>query len=1241
MPDIIYFSEFKTKIKPMPYRLRRIVGINIRNPQLDGHSMHIAELDPRGALIVSGDNGVGKTSFLRLLPLFYGATPTQILRGTGRASMIRYMLPHPSSAVAYEYERQDAQDLRCVVMHARPDEDAPQFYIVRSGYREEFFCDRAGNFVMREDFKAHVEAMGVEVERKLMLHQWRAVVLGERTVSKDGAELRRLAALHSLGPKPLQGLDHIAAAMANERLSFKDLQTIVLERISSAMGDDRQNVREIKRNGRDVAAWLENAQHLSDLKELRSEEKRLTELCTVVATADERMRSIHAAASSQRQSLDDESRSLQARIIVASDDHARRVDEAQKQQTILDEESINAGADFTRASQRLADLIAAEHHFQQIGAPALLIKQEGEANLTSQLSMVRASLDPLLAKSAGLHEQLGQRSQRIQEQASAAVRRLGEQSTAAQQEAARRIRSLTDQESSERASMEAPSAAQSISQDLMALASRKGELKAQMERPQGSSETLDATSKARQRLDEMQSALNRLTREHRDAVSNLTRARDVRTNAQNDLDAATQCVAQLQARIESLQASKTPASGTLLAFLRDGAAMDLSHVARVIDPQLLSRADLDPQVHETDAVTGCRLAVGSLSLDTRNIQDPAWLTTEELDREIERAQQALDIANVALQSAQKNAVDANTAFEQASEQESMAGARAQEADDQRERQLTALRELNRKIEQEKADAVEQSRQQLAQVLEQVEHLEGEQRRHAQAHAQALADLAENFRMQRKLVEEELAQTLERVGAAVSAIEAQCAADLEEIDRQLKDGLSQAGVDPQEVDSLQSQVNVLLEELKVIESNRAKVAAWVEFRDQSLPQKGSLERGKKQAEEAFEVAKTRATDAARSIEELRDTHIANMAAMEGRLQTITKDLSEIGTLLEQLRFYDQPPLTLLPQMAPQDLMATQRETRQQLLSTADEADIVIRKIHSAMTRTPGMVSDWLTEALKGCQPHENEIPHRYTVRRGRLLASWFDREYAEVIAALHREMQGFFALAGGFVSYMDMFDRQVREFNSSLQNALRGITSFESFKKLTVNIRSSVNDLGYIRQLREMSNQPDNQSLTLRGAAGHAARNWELPTQEAMHHMRSLRDLLLREGGIRVNLSDQVRLECGLEINSKAVRIGTEEEFRAVASNGNTALIVAMFLLGFAHMVRRDAPVRITWITDEIGRFDPHNLEAFLSTLDANHVDVISAAPTADPTALRLFDRLAIFSHDGTISTYNNLLEQDQ
>ncbi|MCX7257634.1 MAG: ATP-binding protein, partial [Polaromonas sp.] len=67
----------------MPHQLRRIIAINIRNPKDGQPSGRIAELDPRGGVLAVGDNGVGKTTFLRLLPLFYGATPQQILRGTG------------------------------------------------------------------------------------------------------------------------------------------------------------------------------------------------------------------------------------------------------------------------------------------------------------------------------------------------------------------------------------------------------------------------------------------------------------------------------------------------------------------------------------------------------------------------------------------------------------------------------------------------------------------------------------------------------------------------------------------------------------------------------------------------------------------------------------------------------------------------------------------------------------------------------------------------------------------------------------------------------------------------------------------------------------------------------------------------------------------------------------------------------------------------------------------------------
>ena len=79
----------------MPHRLRRVIGVNIRNPRDGGTSMRIAQIDTRGAVVAVGQNGVGKTSFRRRIPVFYGALPSRVLHGSGHTHMIRYVLPHP------------------------------------------------------------------------------------------------------------------------------------------------------------------------------------------------------------------------------------------------------------------------------------------------------------------------------------------------------------------------------------------------------------------------------------------------------------------------------------------------------------------------------------------------------------------------------------------------------------------------------------------------------------------------------------------------------------------------------------------------------------------------------------------------------------------------------------------------------------------------------------------------------------------------------------------------------------------------------------------------------------------------------------------------------------------------------------------------------------------------------------------------------------------------------------------
>ena len=136
-------------------------------------------------------------------------------------------------------------------------------------------------------------------------------------------------------------------------------------------------------------------------------------------------------------------------------------------------------------------------------------------------------------------------------------------------------------------------------------------------------------------------------------------------------------------------------------------------------------------------------------------------------------------------------------------------------------------------------------------------------------------------------------------------------------------------------------------------------------------------------------------------------------------------------------------------------------------------------------------------------------------------------------------------------------------------------------------------------------------------------------------MRSSSRLIVAGGGVLVDLNEQVRLEFSLYENGKRSMISNEEEFRAVSSNGNSALITAMFLMGFVQMIRGASPVRLVWVTDELGRFDAKNVGAFLKTLALNNIDVISASPSVDPALARHFPRLSLFENTGAIFTNEN------
>ena len=131
----------------------------------------------------------------------------------------------------------------------------------------------------RTEFADRLRLRNINVSPVLQLNDYRSVILNERMSSKNAKQMTLLARDHSLGPRPLRNLNQIAAAMANEKISFRDLQNIVLERVAEDQATEtkRQNVRELKQCREDVTTWLESRSHMAEMLKRKPDADRMKE----------------------------------------------------------------------------------------------------------------------------------------------------------------------------------------------------------------------------------------------------------------------------------------------------------------------------------------------------------------------------------------------------------------------------------------------------------------------------------------------------------------------------------------------------------------------------------------------------------------------------------------------------------------------------------------------------------------------------------------------------------------------------------------------------------------------------------------------------------------------------------------------------------------------------------------------------------------------------------------------------
>ena len=85
---------------PAAFRLLRMILIDSYS---NGRTV---EVNLEGHLTLTGENGGGKTTLLRLIPLLFGESPSRVIQSDdNNHSFGRYYFKRTSSYIVFEYER--------------------------------------------------------------------------------------------------------------------------------------------------------------------------------------------------------------------------------------------------------------------------------------------------------------------------------------------------------------------------------------------------------------------------------------------------------------------------------------------------------------------------------------------------------------------------------------------------------------------------------------------------------------------------------------------------------------------------------------------------------------------------------------------------------------------------------------------------------------------------------------------------------------------------------------------------------------------------------------------------------------------------------------------------------------------------------------------------------------------------------------------------------------------------------
>src|SRR5690554_184402 len=249
--------------------LLRIIMIN-------GHLGGVVELDLTGHTNICGSNASGKTTLQRLIPVFYGERPNNVVPKT-RKKFDQYYLPHSDSYLIYEYRREAGQ--LCHVVITRKKDEGVSYRFVNSAYQPELYLRHNATGQLETlsyaELTSHLRQHKIEHSSLIdTISDYRSVIQNDfrllaSSSRAESTRLRQIALRYSLAENPhrLRHIEKLVSAVHAKEGKMDTLKTM----LAAIFEDEGVALPSTKIKSTQVREWVQQVRQSRRLSTLQAD----------------------------------------------------------------------------------------------------------------------------------------------------------------------------------------------------------------------------------------------------------------------------------------------------------------------------------------------------------------------------------------------------------------------------------------------------------------------------------------------------------------------------------------------------------------------------------------------------------------------------------------------------------------------------------------------------------------------------------------------------------------------------------------------------------------------------------------------------------------------------------------------------------------------------------------------------------------------------------------------------------